>query len=692
MTSADARPARAPISATRWRHTAWLAWLVAAALVIVLARSVSEPALARLRPAPLEAGEATAAGALAAGARELGAWTGSLALPRGGPYILGFLSSGPARLRVGPHEVTGRGLVTRRVLFAEAGPVALRFVAPAGARLLWSPPGRRGPPEYVPPSSLSPLPPAQATFGADAGTAPARGAVAAAGLLLLIAALGWAARRRLAQVERATWLAMAAVLAGALLVRLIGLGDAGQTWDEDVYWSAGRNYVDNVLAGDLDDALWRWNAEHPPVTKYLAGIAACFADGYQPARAVSALLGALACALLVPIGARLASRTAGVLAGAIAALTPHLLAHSQVVGHEAPSLLWWTAGMCVALELAPRHPDAAPRTSRQLLARLVPLGVLIGLAAATRFIGGLLGPAALVVAAAAAPAGQRRRVVAWTCAVAPAVALAVFVAVWPRLWSDPLGDLWTSWGTLRRPHAAEPFAGVLTSHPPWSYFFQYLIATAPIGLLAAALVGLAHLVRTRAHLATITLAAWGLAPLVVSFSPVRQDGVRYILPSVAALSLAAGIGLAAASARLPRRGVAWGVRAALLGYLAIACARVRPYYLDYFGELVGGAGAVSRARRFETAWWGEGLDRAIAYVNQHAAPGAIVHRGCVAPSHLTWFRGDLWAPMTHDARAAEWIVVYAPATAACPLPPAATQVFSVTSQGAVLVSVFRNAR
>ena len=69
----------------------------------------------------------------------------------------------------------------------------------------------------------------------------------------------------------------------------LDLGGAGQTWDEDVNWAAGRNYVTNLLDGDFSVLAWRWNYEHPPVMKILAGIGAQLADGFGPARALSAL-------------------------------------------------------------------------------------------------------------------------------------------------------------------------------------------------------------------------------------------------------------------------------------------------------------------------------------------------------------------------------------------------------------------
>src|SRR5690606_25468817 len=117
-----------------------------------------------------------------------------------------------------------------------------------------------------------------------------------------------------------------AVFAVAVAVRLFDLAGAGQTWDEDTNWSAGRNYVSNLLALDFAPSSWRFNLEHPPLSKYLYGVGAQLVDGYGPARATAALLMAAACALLVPIGRRLHGLRAGVLAGSIAALTPHLIA------------------------------------------------------------------------------------------------------------------------------------------------------------------------------------------------------------------------------------------------------------------------------------------------------------------------------------------------------------------------------
>jgi hypothetical protein len=628
---------------------------------------------------------------------------GSLYIARGGPVIVGFQSDSPARLVIGSPDLTrgdarvgkelvGAGLVKERIVLPH-GPVAIRFAAAPPARLVWSPVGRRGDPEYVPASSLSPEPPERARFGRFAGAAPLDGAIALALLVVVVATLLGLVRHRLRAVPRETWLAMAGVFALACVVRWLGLFAFGQTWDEDVNWAAGKNYVSNVLALDISPASWLWNFEHPPVMKYLAGIGAQFADGFGPARALSAIWVALGCALLVPIGARLFPRgdaglarlRVGLLAGAIAALLPPLVAHGQIVGHEAPTVLWWALAILFALAIYDGEPSP-----RALRVRLVWLGVVIGIAVASRFVNGLVSVLSLILVVERAPAPRRLRTAIEGALIMPAVAALTLYAVWPRLWLHPIAALEASLEKLSQPHAPEPFLGVITNHPGPHYFVTYLFATLPLLVLVGVVAYLALESRARSR-AALVLAAWFVVPLAVVASPVRQDGVRYVMPCILALAVASAAGwewLAVRAERRFRR--AFPVAAGVLAlYLAITLVRVHPYYLDYFGEHVGGAGYVARRGLFETAWWGEGLDRAVGYVNEHAAPNARVYRNCIEPVHLAWFREDLWTAMTNDLRQADWIVTYAPLSRRCPIPKDARRVISVDAGGATLAEVWQ---
>ncbi|MBA3455695.1 MAG: glycosyltransferase family 39 protein [Deltaproteobacteria bacterium] len=611
---------------------------------------------------------------------------GSLAVVRGGPVIVGFQSSGRARLTVAGRELRGAGVIKERIV-VPAGALALRFAGPPDARLVWSPVGRRGDPEYVPTSSVSPDAPAQATFD-HPGAAPFDGVIALLLLVTLVASILVFVRRRLALVSRASWLAMGGVFAAAVIVRWIDLDGFGQTWDEDVNWAAGRNYVTNLIGLDFSQAAWSWNYEHPPVMKLLDGIGAQLADGFGPARALSAIWISLGCALLVPIGRRLYNLRAGVLAAALAALLPPLVAHGQIVGHESPTVLWWSLGILLSLCV---YDDLGEDRSarRALFWRLFGVGIVVGVAIGSRFVNGLLGPLCVLIVLVTAPERWRRPTLLGVPLMVAGSVL-TFVALWPRLWSNPVLAMSQSLTKLSATHAVEPFLGAITNQPPAYYFLVYLGATLPVGVLAMVLAGVARSVVERSRSALI-LAAWFAIPLVVAASPVRQDGVRYVMPCVTALAMCAAAGVDFLATRFERRFARafLVMSAALLLYLGVTLVRVHPYYLDYFGEHVGGAGTVASRRWFETAWWGEGVDRAVDYVNEHAAPLAKVHRECVDVAHLAWFREDLWTTMVRTPQEATWIVVYAPARRPCAVPPDARKVFEVSADGAVLAVVYR---
>ena len=572
---------------------------------------------------------------------------GSIFIARGGPVVIGV--QGDGTLDIAGNHIHGK---TERIILMH-GPVA--YTWDGGGRLVWSPVGRRGDPEYVPLSSLSET----TSFPPWVGAAPLDGVCALLILLVVVASVLYAFRDALRAVPRRTWIMMGAVFGVACLARWIDLGGFGQTWDEDVNWAAGRNYVTNVLSLDFRAQSWIWNFEHPPVMKLLEGIGAQFADGFGPARAMSAVWTALGCAFLVPIGARLYRLETGLLAGAIAALLPPLVAHGQIVGHESPTLMWWTLAVLLAL---------SPTSRKQLVA----LGVVIGLAAASRFVNGLVAPLALAIVL------LDDRTVRRDLWILPVAALATFYAVWPRLWLHPIGALQESLHKLSQTHSPEPFLGVVTAHPPPTYFFVYLFATLPIGVL------LGLLAWPRRDRPTLVTALFFIVPLGVAFSPVRQDGVRYVIPCLAALALASAAGWD----RIARRfGKYPAIAGALVIYLVVTLVRIHPYYLDYFAEQVGGTHTVQAHRWFETAWWGEGVDRAVTYVNEHAAAGAKVDRDCILPAHLAWFREDLWTPMVHSPAQADWIVRYGDAP--CPIPPGMRRVFTVEADGATLAEVWQ---
>ncbi len=615
-------------------------------------------------------------------------WYGFWRFERGGPYVLGTQCDDACTLRVdGKTIASGKGVAVRRVVFAP-GVYAVEVQRSGGGRLVWHPPGRRGPLEYTPPSVVGPT---RASVESASASTVSDGLFALsilAVILTMVVLLLRGVFPRARGSEGAKWIEVAAVFAVALAVRWIGLGDAGQTWDEDVNWSAGRNYITNLLALDFRIGSWQWNLEHPPLMKYIAGIGAQFADGYGPARVASAIMMSLACALIVPVASRLGLTSAGLAAGLFAGLSPHLVGHGQIVGHESAMALTWMLAICAAVCVWPCGGGSRLET------RLAVCGAAVGLAIASRFVNGLVAPLVYAVVIISAPA-DRRGETAWKAAVImPLAAVAVFLALWPRMWSAPVDHLSEAWAVLKKPHMAEWFLGTRTNSPTRTYFAIYLVVTAPIGLLLAASGGLAWLVAKRQRAAAIAL-LWIAMPMVVMFSPVRQDGVRYIIPSLLALALMAGIGVEVGGRWLarkwPRPFVSRAVAGVVAIYLALVCVSIRPYFIDYYGEHVGGTVRVAERKSFEVAWWGEGVRAAIDYLNSNAEPGARVYR-CVAPSHLTWMRHDLWKPAARRPADADWAVIYNPLGSGCQVPPGFSLVFEVDAGGAPLAQVYRRNR
>ena len=462
-----------------------------------------------------------------------GQYTGSWLFPRGGPYVLGFYSRAPAELKIDGRVVArGSGTVSQRLVYPQPGVRAVAFSGPPDARLLWHPPGRRGPLEYVPASSLTALSPQEARFTSGSGASLVDGVIAAASVLLLVGPLLILALRRLRGSR--TLFAASFVFVVALAVRGFGIGEQGQTWDEDTYWSAGKNYVTNMLDVDFSQSAWQWNFEHPPVSKYIYGIAAQFADGFEVARWMSACLGSMSCAFVFLIGASLFDRRVGLLAGVIAATCPHLVAHSQIVGHESVSLFWWSLAIWWALGVA--HDQ-----QRVVRGRTVFLGVMVGLAVSTRFVNGLLAPIVWITVVLRTTAGRRRRVAIETAAIVGVGALATLFLLWPALWHGPIDHLQAAWGKLRGLHALEPFAGEMTNRPPWHYFAVYAFFATPSLLWLGVLAFFVQLVRSPSRAGFVVAGAM-VVPFVVSFSPVRQDGVRYVLVAFLAVSVAAAQG------------------------------------------------------------------------------------------------------------------------------------------------------
>jgi hypothetical protein len=172
------------------------------------------------------------------------------------------------------------------------------------------------------------------------------------------------------------------------------------------------------------------------------------------------------------------------------------------------------------------------------------------------------------------------------------------------------------------------FGQIYTYSLPWHNGWVWVGITVPAAILAASLVGLlVKLVRSGRDRDAIP---WYFAlhlvylPLVRMLPTPAHDGVRLFLPTFAFLAAFAGWGTVAIAdgvARgLGRRTLCRGVMAAVvLAPAGWQLARIHPYELSYYNELIGGPRGAWKAG-FELSYWYEAFDGATLEEINHVLP------------------------------------------------------------------------
>jgi hypothetical protein len=548
--------------------------------------------------------------------------TGFLEIPRDGNYVLGVDSADGSWLFLDGALLVQNGgshppRDARAHVALKRGLHALRIDtisednAPA-LTLGWRLPGEYSPFEPIPVAALFPERPAEVT-PVD------RMWRLVPWLLLLLAALLWWRRelRTSLRTHPGDWLAGALLFAMSLGVRLHGLLAEGETTDQWAYVGAGWIYARNLAAGIFDPVQWMQNREHPDIGKLIYGAAQfVFGDAPWIPNAAAAVLNALTVTMTASIGRRLFGRATGVIAGAILALLPAFIAHGRIAALDGPSAFFFTG---TVLLLVRALLEEERRTA--LLGGAV---LLTGLAIGTKLSNALL---LVLVAGISGTLILRKRKqsgrweIPWTLYGFPFSCFVPALLTWPWLWGDTARHLETTlhhWSFTPR----ELFLG-REGAVPAGYFLASLFAVTPVGVLASFLVGVVHAARSRGH--WLLAICWFLLPFAWTFTGFRQDGIRYVYSALPPFTIIAAAGLVRVRAALGewlRKPVLLPMTVALVTYLGWIDHRIHPYYLDYFNEAVGGPSGVYNHRLFETGWWSEGLNEAVAYLNGNAPYGA----------------------------------------------------------------------
>lgn len=457
-------------------------------------------------------------------------------------------------------------------------------------------------------------------------------------LVLLYVLLRVAGLERIVTVDEPFWLARS-----ANFYRALWQGDLAATfqhahpgvitmWAGMVgYWLAAPGYVD-TFASNLGNVF---------IIDYRLREMGLFeTDVLVAARLAKIGLQAALFALSLVYLRRLFGVVVAIVAGAMIALDPFLIAHDRLLHIDG---LFAITSFVAVLALA----DAAMRAPRRVVPWIV-AGCLAAVAWLTRVTGlaliGVTGTVLLIDALAGRRGSlmDRTRTAVIHGSLWLVAALATTVALWPALWVAPAQVLsfMTEWITEATAEGHERplyFTGEIHSGDPGVLFYPvtilwHLSMAGSIGLVLAT-VALA-VPGIRRTLPKPTLHASGVLLL---FALIYITGMtlgakkfdRYVLPIYPVLDVIAAIGIVATVRWvLPRR--AQVVRVAMpvtLGALLLAqtvsTLDVHPHYLVAYNPLLGGADS---AEEVVQMGWGEGVDAAARWVIEDSGvrPGEAV--------------------------------------------------------------------
>ncbi len=435
----------------------------------------------------------------------------------------------------------------------------------------------------------------------------------------------------------------------AMIPRVWTLNQIGQTWDEFLYISQGYKLTELIKKGDFNNSYFYTSYDHPPLVKYLYGITAhfdvekivrnqpVFRYDYTYSRMLSAVMFSLGALVVALIGWRFFSPSIGIIAGVILSMLPFSLGLSQLVTAESLKILVYPATIYTYILILEKFS-----WKKVLIA-----GIATGFALQAKQSNVLLIPilAALFylqyrsLKLKESKEFLRTRVKAIIAIIA--IGVLVFFVIWPQSLFH-LGEIYNINQKLWRIQFSSKIWQITLSPPevffgrlmltPVFYYIVYFFITIPLAVLVLFFIGLKGILNKR-NIYKYIILLWFSVPFIMSFYSWRQHGLRYIIEIYPAIAIIAAVGFDHLTSRffLKLRGkVIFSFL--LMLYLLANLWYVKPYYLDYFNELVGGTGTVYKYNLFQTGWWGQGEGEAGIYFKNNAPKGSTVGLA-LSPEH-----------------------------------------------------------
>ncbi len=419
------------------------------------------------------------------------------------------------------------------------------------------------------------------------------------------------------------------------------LDDFGITWDEGVKIHHDTSYLQILQRIEPFDPL----VVHIPGYFYVfdtarslyAKLAADLLGDPHPVLVHHSFNVAIATACLVLLYLLVlwisGERRLAALSAAALALMPQFVGHSQNNPKDLPAVFLFLLVACLVVRLS-----LAPSARS-----VVGTGLALGVSLTTRVFAGLLVPilGLWLLLRRRAIARRHWRSYVWAAAVAAAVA----VASWPALWfrrGEMLDLVAKRLAVLRGIDFDVLYLGQLYSwaDTPWHFSALGLLMTLPIVFVVLLLCAPAAAGAWRGRSPRKSDALWlgavwaGLLLAADLFAPYHYDGIRHLLAVLPALAILVAGGadwlmevLEGATRHwrpgAARRALPWAV--ALFGVTTAAeIARVHPYETAYLNQVANAIGGPHTEQWVEVEYWGNAYKEGAEWINRHAEEDARV--------------------------------------------------------------------
>lgn len=443
------------------------------------------------------------------------------------------------------------------------------------------------------------------------------------------------------------WLIILFIFLFSILLRLWNLNEMGRTWDEQEYVEQGHKMIELLKKGDFNNSFFYTTYDHPPLVKYLYGITAHFDVGKYDltfSRILSAIFFSLGVVTTVIIGWKISSPTVGIFSGIILSMLPFSLGLSQLVTAESLKIFIYPLVMHIYILLIEKFSWK----------RVMVSGLVTGIALQVKqsnFLAILMLGAMFLFQYRELKAKDKFtfikiRIKAITLIFL--VGIGVFVLFWPQfpfhlkeiyaihsgLWNIQFSPkIWQI--TLSPP---EVFFGRLMLTPIF-YYVVYFFITVPVAILFLFLVGIRQVFKKRS-IYLFSMLVWFVFPFALSIYSWRQHGLRYIIEIYPALAIISALGFEEVAKKITKSELFKLILFfPIVIYLFISLWNIRPYYLDYFNELIGGVNTVYKYNLFQTGWWGQGLREAGLYLKDNVSQGSRVGLAISPEQSLPRFEG-----------------------------------------------------